>query len=65
MAPTYPLAWRQHPFGVAPVPLLELLCLRGSLCSFCPVHPAPPEQAGAEGADQRADLPALPVDPSH
>lgn len=37
--------------------------------SLCPhpfsVHPAAPQQAGAEGADQRADLPAVPVDPRH
>jgi len=61
--PCYPPGCPQHPSGVAPVPPPEPPCLKGSLCSFCPVHPAPPEQAGAEGADQRADLPALPMDP--
>lgn len=60
-----PLGCPQHPSGVALVPPPEPPCLRVSLCSFCPVHPAPPEQAGAEGADQRADLPALPMDPRH
>lgn len=33
------------------------------MLSLCPVHAAPPEQAGAQGAHQRADLPAVPVDP--
>lgn len=50
---------RDVPGGVA------LPWLRVSPSSLCPVHPAPPEQAGAEGADQRADLPALPMDPRH